>query len=207
MDGLLVDSEPVILTAAIQLFKERGVTVDPEDFTPFIGTGENSYIGGVAKKHNHEMDISEAKNRLYEIYLDLVPTELVAFPGAVDLIQTCKDAGLKVAIASSADLVKIEANMKKIGVDMSVFDAVMSADTVVNKKPDPEIFLKAASALGEDPQNCTVVEDAIHGIEAANSANCFSVAVAQTFTNDQLNEADLIVEKIADLTIAALTQA
>ncbi len=50
MDGVLTDSEPIINAAAVKMFHERGVFVAPEDFIPFIGTGEDRYIGGVAEK-------------------------------------------------------------------------------------------------------------------------------------------------------------
>jgi len=50
MDGLLVDSEPLINAAAIAMFKEKGLAVQPEDFLPFVGSGEDRYIGGVAEK-------------------------------------------------------------------------------------------------------------------------------------------------------------
>ncbi len=51
MDGVLADSEKYICRAAIMMFAELGVKVEPEDFEPFIGTGENRYIGGVAEKY------------------------------------------------------------------------------------------------------------------------------------------------------------
>ena len=50
MDGVLCDSESVIAVAACRLFQDRGVTVTPKDFEPFIGTGEERYLLGVAEK-------------------------------------------------------------------------------------------------------------------------------------------------------------
>src|SRR5512139_1354175 len=78
MDGVLVDSEPLINAAAIAMFKEKGLTVQPADFLPFVGAGEERYIGGVAKKYGLPLDLDEAKRRTYEIYLDLVPVQLEA---------------------------------------------------------------------------------------------------------------------------------
>src|SRR5437899_8324461 len=73
MDGVLTDSEPLINAAAIAMFKEKGLVVQPEDFLPFVGTGEGRYIGGVAEKHHFPLDLPSAKARTYEIYLELVP--------------------------------------------------------------------------------------------------------------------------------------
>ncbi|MBK9390055.1 MAG: HAD hydrolase-like protein [Bacteroidetes bacterium] len=57
MDGVLVDSERFIARAAIMMFEELGVQVKPEDFHPFVGTGENRYLGGVAEKYGITVDL------------------------------------------------------------------------------------------------------------------------------------------------------
>src|SRR5262245_34730226 len=87
MDGVLTDSEPLINAAAISMFQEKGLTVQPEDFLPFVGTGEDRYLGGVAESHRFPVDLHEAKRRTYEIYLALVPKRLNAFPGAQELVS------------------------------------------------------------------------------------------------------------------------
>src|SRR6266516_2359010 len=96
MDGVLTDSEPLINEAAVAMFQEKGLAVQPEDFRPFVGTAEDRYIGGVAEKYNFPVDLPSAKKRTYEIYLARVPSSLQAFPGAVELVRVCKNAGLKV---------------------------------------------------------------------------------------------------------------
>jgi cytidine deaminase len=60
MDGVLVDSEPLINAAAIAMFREKGLTVQPDDFLPFVGTGEERYVGGVAEKYNFLLDTAKA---------------------------------------------------------------------------------------------------------------------------------------------------
>jgi len=57
MDGVLVDSEPLINAAAISMFKEKGLVVQPEDFLPFVGAGEDRYIGGVAEHYGFPLDV------------------------------------------------------------------------------------------------------------------------------------------------------
>src|SRR5258707_2460309 len=102
MDGVLTDSEPLINAAAIAMFKEKGLTVQPEDFLPFVGTGEDRYIGGVAEKYHFQIDLPAAKARTYEIYLELVPQQLRAFPCATELVRNCREAGVHVAVGSRA---------------------------------------------------------------------------------------------------------
>src|SRR5215216_487002 len=204
MDGVLVDSEPLINAAAISMFREKGLVVQPDDFLPFVGAGEDRYIGGVAEKYHFPLDVPEAKRRTYEIYLGLVPTKLDAFPGAVEFVRVCRQAGLLIAVASSADQIKVNANLQKIGLPVEFWDAVIWADDVKNKKPAPDIFLSAAKKLGVRPSDCVVIEDAVNGVQAAHAAGMKCVAVAQTFPVDRLGEADLVRPKIADVRVSDL---
>lgn len=204
MDGVLTDSEPLINAAAIAMFAEKGLRVRPEDFLPFVGTGEDRYLGGVAENYHFALELPAAKRRTYDIYLALVPERLHAFPGAQDLVRACRSAGLRVAVASSADEIKIVANLRNIGLPPEEWDAVVGAEDVKMKKPAPDIFLAAAGKLGLAPRECVVVEDAVNGIEAAKAAGMRCVAVAQTFSPDRLNRADLVRERISQVTVSDL---
>ncbi|HKX62187.1 MAG TPA: HAD-IA family hydrolase, partial [Verrucomicrobiae bacterium] len=201
MDGVLTDSEPLINAAAVAMFREKGHQVQADDFIPFVGTGEDRYLGGVAEKHGIQLDLPEAKRRTYEIYLGLVPEKLRAFPSAVEFVQTCRKAGLRVAVASSADRIKIEANLEKIGLPASEWDAVISGEEVVLKKPAPDIFLAAAQKLGVLPTSCVVIEDAVNGVAAARAAGMRCVAVAQTFPAARLQDAHLVRSTIQDVSL------
>ncbi|MEI6167445.1 MAG: HAD-IA family hydrolase [bacterium] len=204
MDGVLTDSEPLICEAAMAMFRERGVTVQPEDFHPFVGTGENRYLGGVAEKYGVALDLVEAKARTYELYLEMVPVRLEAFPGAVELVGKCREAGWLCAVASSADRIKIEANLNKIGLPPAMWPAIVTAEDVERRKPDPAIFLMAASRLGVSPAQCTVVEDAVNGIAAAKAAGMRCVAVASTFPANLLGQADLVRSSVSAITLEDL---
>ena len=204
MDGVLTDSEPLINAAAIAMFKEKGLVPRPEDFLPFVGTGEDRYLGGVAEKYHFPIDIPSAKKRTYEIYLQLVPLRLRSFPGAVALVRRCRVAGLRVAVASSADRIKIDANLRQIELPPADWDAVISAENVLAKKPAPDIFLTAAAQLHLPPSACVVVEDAVNGVVAAKRAGMRCLAVAQTFPASLLSEADLVRAAIAEVTLSDL---
>lgn len=204
MDGVLTDSEPLINEAAIAMFAEKGLKVMPEDFLPFVGTGEDRYIGGVAEKYQFRLDLPAAKKRTYEIYLELVPGKLRAFPGAAALVTAVRKAGLRTAVASSADRIKIVANLEKIGLPVPGWDAVVMGEDIVLKKPAPDIFLAAAKSLNEVPNACVVIEDAVNGILAAKSAGMRCVAVAQTFSTDRLMKADLVRPTISNVSVSDL---
>ena len=134
MDGVLTDSEPLINAAAIAMFAEKGLKVLPADFLPFVGTGEDRYIGGVAEKYQFPLDLPAAKKRTYEIYLELVPKQLQMFPGASALVKSCRGAGLLTAVASSADRIKVSANLQQIQLPIATWDAVVTGEDIVAKK-------------------------------------------------------------------------
>ncbi len=201
MDGVLTDSEPLINEAAVLMYRELGFAIPPEDFLPFVGTGEDRYIGGVAEKHGITINLPDAKRRTYEIYLELVPQKLKGFPGAVDLVRECRSRGAMTAVASSADQIKVHANLLSIGLNPGeAWDLVVSGEMVERKKPSPDIFQHAARQLGVSPDRCVVIEDAVHGIEAARAAGMWCVAVAQTFPSEQLQGADRVYPSLANLT-------
>lgn len=207
MDGVLTDSEPLINASAIAAYGELGLAVEPEDFLPFVGAGEDRYLGGVAEARGYQIDLPRLKRRTYAIYLERVPAELAAFPGACELVRACRSAGLRIAVASSADRVKVEANLEKIGLSPESWDAVITGEEVIEKKPAPDIFLKAAEQLGCTPAECVVIEDAVNGVRAAKAAGMGCIAIAQSFDAELLRDADVVVSRIADLGLAAITRA
>src|SRR5438552_6193265 len=164
MDGVLCDSEPFIAAAAIEMFRQSyGLRVTRKDFGPFVGAGEDRFIGGVAEKYAVKLTMPRDKQRTYAIYLDLIKGKLRPLPGAVQFIHDCRTRGLKIAVATSADRVKLVGNLAQIGVPAETFDAVITGDDVARKKPDPQIFLLAASRLSLPPAQCLVIEDATNG--------------------------------------------
>jgi len=204
MDGVLTDSEPLINAAAIAMFQELGLEVKLDDFLPFVGAGENRYIGGVAEKYHFALDLPAAKRRTYQIYLEMVPAALEAFPGARDLVLACRGADLRIAVASSADAIKVEANLRQIELPRPIWDTVVTAEDVTARKPAPDIFLEAARRLKLPPARCAVVEDAVNGVQAAKAAGMRCVAVAQTFPAAALSAADLVRPSISAVTLQDL---
>ena len=178
---------------------ELGLNVTPDDFIPFVGTGENRYLGGVAEKYGKSVDIDRVKARTYEIYKSIIRGNLTALPGVYDFIERCRKKGLKLAIATSADLVKMEANLEEIGLPAGSFHATVNGLEVENKKPFPDIYLKAAMKLNLQPAGCLVVEDAVSGIKAARVAGCRCLAVTTSFTRNELTGADWIYDSLEEV--------
>ena len=190
MDGVLVDSEPFICEAAMRMFEQTyGLIVKREDFIPFVGAGEDRFIGGVAEQYGVTLSMPRDKFRTYEIYLDIIRGKLKPLPGAVEFVRAVRSRGMRTAVATSADRVKMEGNLREIGLVVADFDAVVTGDDVARKKPDPEIFVLAAERIGLLPERCLVVEDAPNGVRAAKAAGCRCLGLTSSFTDATLREA------------------
>jgi beta-phosphoglucomutase len=197
MDGVLVDSEPFICKAGCMAYAKLGLQVRPEDFVPFVGMGENRYLGGVAEKYNFPVDIDAIKKRTYDIYLEIIQGALRPLPGVHEFIGRCRTLGKKIAVASSADRRKVEGNLREIGLAWDSFDTVVCGEDVVRKKPDPEIFLLTAKRLNLPATECLVVEDAVSGVAAAKAAKAKCLALTTSFSREQLVGADFFATDLA----------
>lgn len=186
MDGVLLDSEPFIREAAVRMFAERGLTVQHNDFLPFTGAGEDRFIGGVAELYNFQLDPQKDKDRTYEIYGEIVRGKLKPLPGVHEFIAKARSRGIRMAVASAADAVKVRINLTEMGISPETFDAVVTGSDVTHKKPDPEIFLTAAKKMGMDPADCLVIEDAVNGIKAARAAGMRCMGINTSFTPEEL---------------------
>jgi HAD superfamily hydrolase (TIGR01509 family) len=197
MDGVLCASEPFTAQAASRMFAEKGHHVAREEYRPFVGQGEDRFIGGVAEARGIPLDPPRDKARVYEIYVELIQGRLNPLTGAVEFVAACRARGLRLAVASSADTIKVEANLREIGLPPSVFDVVVNGCMVERKKPAPDLFLEAARRLSLPPEQCLVIEDAVAGVAAAKSAGARCLALMTTFSAEQLAEADWIASDLA----------
>ena len=204
MDGVLVDSEAFICKAAIEMFREWGILVKAVDFQPFVGMGESRYIGGVAEKYNLQLDLAEAKTRTYQIYETITYGHLDPLPGALAFVTLCRDRGLRLALVTSADRIKMEVNLKAIGLSDESFHSTINGLEVERKKPFPDIYVKASANLKLKPEECLVVEDAVSGIKAAKAAGCRCLAVTTSFDREALHEADWICDNLMNVPEEAL---
>lgn len=198
MDGVLIDTEQIILEAAIIGLKEFGVNAEPEDFAPFVGAGETRYLGGPSAKYGVEFD-PRMKTIVYEIYADLLKEHPDAvYPGVLETVREIQQK-FKTAVCSAADRTKVEHNLNAIGIGPEFFTALVTGSDVEKQKPFPDIYLKGASLCNTEPEKCIAIDDTLNGIKAANAAGCVSVAVTTTYSAQELiDEAkpDYIIDDI-----------
>jgi beta-phosphoglucomutase len=197
MDGVLVASEPFIAEAASRMFAEKGYTVGHNEYRPFVGMGEDRFLGGPAEARGIPLDPEVDKARTYAIYIELIKGRLGPLPGVHDFVAECRRRGLSIAVASSADTIKVNANLAAIGLPPDRFDAVVDGLQVARKKPAPDIFLEAARRLNLPPASCLVVEDAVAGVAAAKAAGMRCLGLTTTFQAEQLAQADWTAPDLA----------
>jgi len=200
MDGVLIDSEEYISAAAVAYFASIGVAVQPDDFIPFVGAGEDRYIGGVAAKYGINLDIEKAKECTYGLYEKLITGKEGALPGVVRFLTNAHAAGLRMAVATSADKMKMEINLKVMGLERSWFEVLINGKDLERKKPFPDIYQMAARKMGLENGECIVFEDATNGVQAAKAADSLCCGITTSFTEEQLRAegADFIVAGLDD---------
>ena len=187
MDGVLIESEFLMRATAIQALADYGVQAQHEDFLEFTGMGEDRFVGGVAEKYGLKYEFA-MKERAYDYYGQRVKAEAHIPEGVKEMLETLHAKGIVLAVCSAADLRKVRYNIQAIGVDESLFTALVTGSDVARKKPFPDIYLEGARRVGMDPKDCLVVEDAVSGIQAAHAAGMDAVGIPSTFTPDQLKE-------------------
>ncbi|AHX14548.1 beta-phosphoglucomutase [Dyella jiangningensis] len=131
-------------------------------------------------------ELGERKNRYYREQIgSFGPDNLL--PGARHAVETTRNAGLRVALASASRNAPLL--LERLGI-ADLFDYIVDASTIERSKPDPEIFLAAAAGLGVAPAACLGVEDAAAGIASIRAAGMVAVGVGQ---REVLGEADVVL--------------
>jgi beta-phosphoglucomutase len=143
-----------------------------------------------------KVKLANAKNEYYISLLNELSSKDI-LPGVMKLLKNLKSAGVKIAIGSSSK--NASAILKKIGLE-DYFDAVADGNHIKKSKPDPEVFLLAATFLNMSPEKCIVVEDATSGVDAAIAANMKCVGVGSNL----YNKATLCVKDLTEISITDL---
>ena len=181
MDGVLVDSEPLHLVSTNVVLGRFGHGLSAEENEIYLGWNEQSYWSALLERFGIDAAIEDCIAEREAEILRLFHEEVPVAPGVVDFVHALRDRGIPRAVASSSDRRVIDAVLERSGLAGS-FDAIASGDEVSRSKPDPEIFLLAASRLGVEPERCLVFEDAPHGAQGALSAGMRCIRVVTQTT-------------------------
>lgn len=179
LDGVVVFTDKYHYLAWKKLADENGWEFDEQVNQRLRGIPRIASLEEILKHNNTDLPFEEKerlaniKNEYYVKMLENLNSGDI-FTGAPEFIKALRDRGIKVSLCSSSK--NAEFVLNKLGLT-PLFDAVVSGKDIVNAKPDPEVFLKGAEALGVSRFNCAVFEDAKVGIEAARKAGMKAVGV------------------------------
>lgn len=124
------------------------------------------------------------------------------YPGALHFLHSLREAGVKMALFTSSDPVKMGRLMSENPEFARMFEVVVDGSMVSRSKPDPEGYLLCASQLGLRPQECCVFEDSIQGLKAGRAAGGKVVGVATTYSRERVTPlADDVVDTLADMSV------
>ena len=140
------------------------------------------------------------------LYREIVAADFPAMDGAAELIRQLSLAGFRLSVGSSGPPENVALAVERLGA-VEYFHARVTGGDVTRGKPDPQVFLTAASRLGVPPERCAVVEDAPVGVTAANRAGMASIALLSTgHTADTVQHARLIVKSLRELSPERIRQ-
>lgn len=208
MDGTLVDTEPVYLAAAGDIFDELGFELTVDEYAQFTGTSLASMWSFLRQKFEITQDLDLLVDETKRGYLKKIREEkgLLPMPGVVALIQSLQVDGVPLAVGTSTNRDLMQVTLDLFGLSQ-YFTVKVAVDDVGRSKPSPDIFLKAAELLNVEPESCLVFEDSFHGSLAAKRAEMKCVGYTQNNKNPQdLSHADLKIADFSQVTLESLKQ-
>jgi len=203
LDGVIADTGTYHCRAWQDVFHKRGVNFTEEDFRRHFGQRNDTIIRSAIGESIPPEELEAIASEKEANYRERVARNIKPLPGALELIKSLREHGIKEAIASSAPLENIQLIIRGLGID-ECFQAIVWGREVSEGKPSPHVFLLAAGKLGAEPGNCAVIEDAVAGVAAAKRAGMKCVAVTNSHPRNRLNEADLIVDTLAAVSVSGL---
>jgi beta-phosphoglucomutase family hydrolase len=179
MDGTLVDSEEFHWVSWRDTMAAEGNPITRDQFVVTFGQRNDSILPrwlGADTMADRIQRVGDAKEELYRRLVH--ESGLAPLPGAAEWVRRLHQENWRQAVASSAPRANLDVVLEVIGL-RAYFQAIVSAEDVTAGKPDPQVFLTAASRLGVPASQCVVVEDAPAGVEAAKRAGMRSIGVSR----------------------------
>jgi HAD superfamily hydrolase (TIGR01509 family) len=186
LDGTLTDNMP-LHTEAFERFVERhGLRPwTPELRAELEGRRNRDIFPVVFEREMSDEEIRHFSREKEQMYRELSAGVIRPLPGAVALLDALSAAGIPYGIATSAPEANVEHSLRELGL-RDRFEVIRRSDQMPRGKPSPDVFLAVADALGIDPRRALAFEDAPAGLDAARAAGFPTVALATTFSREEL---------------------
>ncbi|WP_108649575.1 beta-phosphoglucomutase [Dongshaea marina] len=205
LDGVITDTAKFHYIAWKNMADSLGIEIDEKFNEQLKGISRIESLekilayGGKADLYNQQqkLALADEKNREYvELLEQLTPGDIL--PGILSLLDQADALGIQCAIASASR--NAPHILEKLGIKER-FAHIVDPQTLTHGKPHPEIFIRAAEAIGITPQQAIGFEDAQAGIEGIKGAGMFAVGVA---VDEPLQGADILVDTLAGLQLSDL---
>ncbi len=205
LDGVLVDTAKYHFIAWRKLAEKLGVSFNELDNEQLKGLSRLSSIQFILEKGKLELpekEVLELMDLKNNWYLELVNHMQIdeVLPNSRALLEDLKNNKIKIALGSASKNAQLILKKTRL---LDYFDSVVDGTRTQHSKPNPEVFLKAADDLQLQPADCIVFEDAISGIEAANSGGFFSIGIGELSV---LNQAKIVYPSLVGLSYHSLLQ-
>jgi mannitol-1-/sugar-/sorbitol-6-/2-deoxyglucose-6-phosphatase len=201
MDGLLIDSEPLWTQAEIEVFATVGIALNQERCAETVGMGLEEVVAfRFAEQPWKNRSPEEVADAIHHRVTELVRKRGEPMPSAIQAVNSVKERGWKVGLATASDPVLIAAALGRLGLT-EAFEDIQSASGLMLGKPHPEVYLRAAEHLGIPPAACVGIEDSIPGLIAVKAAKMMAVAVPEPRLKDdpRFQIADVVIGSLEEL--------
>jgi HAD superfamily hydrolase (TIGR01509 family) len=203
-DGLIVDTEKPGFDSWNDIYAEFDQKLTLLDWTKATG-----YVGGFDPSLHLEallgrkLDWTQLSPRREARNWDLTLKQPV-LPGIKELMLAAKQAGARIGVASNSGFGWVNDGLERLGL-RGLVETIATRDMVINPKPAPDVYLKAAETLQVDPASSVALEDSEPGSRAAKAAGMRVIAIPNQFSENQdLSVADLVVPSASALSLERL---
>jgi len=196
MDGVISDTQRLHALVESELLARYGIDINPKDMTAkYAGRRTEEVFSELLKEKGAvNYNIDELMREKWERATALLD-ELEPIPGVINLIKEASTQRIPQSVASASGKKYVNAVLTKLGL-ISYFEAIITGDDISKGKPDPEIFLKAASAMSVKPNDCVVVEDGRSGMTGAKKAGMLCIGLVYDKAD---YPADILVNSLTKL--------
>jgi len=199
MDGVLVDTEPINQRAQDQVLARHGVVLGDLEYANFVGLSSRAIWDSLIERFGLPSGPAAMAAQYLAELRPLIDAGLHPADGVVELIGQLTRARVPLALASSSPRGAVDAVVAALGLG-TAFEVVVCDEDVAHGKPAPDLFLLAARRLGAAPARCAVIEDSLHGLEAAGAAGMTAIGVRTRYNRDSLPGAPHVINSLAELT-------
>jgi HAD superfamily hydrolase (TIGR01509 family) len=217
-DGIIVDSEPLKMQVIQQMAATEGWSVsETEYYRDFLPLDQEGIIAHLFRSHGRPLPRARRDELLdwrERAYAQIIQEGAPALPGAVEFVRQAA-ARHTLAVASGSLRIEIEHLLFKLEL-RDAFVVLVTDDDTDRPKPDPDVYLKTLDRLQQLPQfrqkplhstECLAIEDAPHGIKAAQQAGIRCLALSHSLPPEALRHADWVFEGFAAVDLAHIEAA